>query len=142
MLYIRTDGNAEIGTGHVMRCLSIATTYQKSGGDCIFITADEQMKPLLDEQGFFIICLNSVWNDLDKETEKMEQLINKRKIEKLLIDSYFVTPEYLERLNKLTYLIYMNSAPVVRQLLCSLWQIISFLRLKPSKTDICLDVEI
>ena len=108
MLYIRADGNAEIGIGHIMRCLSIAKAHRKSGGDCTFITADTNMKPLLDEQGFSVICLDSKWDDLSQETEKMERLIEERKIEKLLVDSYFVTPDYLSRLHKLTYLIYMD----------------------------------
>lgn len=108
MLYIRADGNAEIGTGHIMRCLSIANEVRKSGGDCTFITADTQMKPLLDEQGFSFICLNSVWNNLDIETGKMERIIHERKIGRLLVDSYFVTPDYLERLHKRTYLIYID----------------------------------
>ena len=107
-LYIRTDGNAEIGTGHVMRCLSVAKAYSKSGGDCVFITADTKMKALIEEKGFPVTCLDSVWNDLDKETDKMEQLINERKIERLFIDSYFVTPDYLSRLNALTYLQYLD----------------------------------
>ena len=108
MLYIRTDGNAEIGTGHVMRCLSIASNVRKSGTDCIFITADEEMKPLINEQGFSVICLDSIWNDIDLETKIMEQLINEQGIKKLLIDSYFVTPDYLSKLNKITYVIYID----------------------------------
>ena len=108
MLYIRADGNSEIGTGHIMRCLSIAAAYRKSGGNCVFVTADERMKPLIDENGFSVICLYSIWNDLDREIEKMEQLIAERRIERLLVDSYFVTPDYLTRLHKLTYLIYMD----------------------------------
>lgn len=108
MLYIRTDGNAEIGTGHVMRCLSIAHMQRKLGRDCSFITADKTMQHLLEEQGFVVICLNSVWNDFNQETEKTAQLISDRKIEKLLIDSYFVTPDYLSRLRYLTYVIYMD----------------------------------
>jgi len=108
MIYIRTDGNAEIGTGHIMRCLSIAATVRRSGGECTFITADNNMKSQLDEQGFSVICLDSTWNNLDKETERMERLVSENKIERLLIDSYFVTSDYLTRLNKLTYVIYMD----------------------------------
>ena len=108
MLYIRADGNEEIGTGHIMRCLSIAAAHRKSNGDCVFLTADTKMKPLLDEQGFRVICIDSTWNDLDKETEKMEVLIRKHGIKKLLVDSYFIARDYLERLHKLTYLIYMD----------------------------------
>lgn len=33
----RTDASTQIGTGHVMRCLTIADALKKSGSDCIFI---------------------------------------------------------------------------------------------------------
>lgn len=108
MLYIRADGNAKIGAGHIMRCLSIAQAAREQGNECTFITADEQMKPLLEEQGFSVICLNSVWNDLERETEQMEELIHKESIQTLLIDSYFATPKYLERLHRLTHVACMD----------------------------------
>ena len=100
MLYIRADGNAEIGTGHVMRCLSIARAARSQGTQCVFIVADKNMAVLLDEQGFRYICLDSVWNDLNRETAQMERLIQKENIRLLLIDSYFVAPEYLSRLHQ------------------------------------------
>lgn len=108
MLYIRADGNAEIGTGHVMRCLAIAKAARSMGQNCTFITADEEMIPLLSEQDFPSICLHSVWNDLDRETPQMEALIRERNISCLLVDSYFVTPDYLSRLHRLTHVAYMD----------------------------------
>lgn len=107
-LYIRVDGNAEIGTGHVMRCLAIAHAVRKAGGDCTFIVADEKMRPLIAGQGFSCIVLDSVWSDLDWETGKMERLIREKGIRSLLVDSYFVTPDYLQRLHQLTHVTYID----------------------------------
>lgn len=108
MIYIRADGNAEIGTGHVMRCLSIACAARNKGISCMFIVADENMVSLLEKQGFRYICLNSVWNDLDRETDQMEVLIRRENIRLLLVDSYFVTPDYLSRLHQITHVAYMD----------------------------------
>ena len=107
-VYIRADGNVQIGTGHIMRCLSIAHAVRAKGVGIVFVTADENMKPLLDEQGFPVICLNSTWSDLDGEIEQMEELIKRDSIKTLLVDSYFATAKYLSHLHQLTYVACMD----------------------------------
>lgn len=63
---------------------------------------------MLEEAGMQSVCLNSVWNDLDQETDRMETLISQRKIQLLLIDSYFVTSDYLHRLHRRTHVLYID----------------------------------
>lgn len=46
-IYIRTDMNNQIATGHVMRCLAIADALQKNRIEVIFIVADESALELL-----------------------------------------------------------------------------------------------
>lgn len=36
-IVFRTDASVQIGTGHVMRCLTLADSMRESGADCIFI---------------------------------------------------------------------------------------------------------
>ncbi|WRS26725.1 UDP-2,4-diacetamido-2,4,6-trideoxy-beta-L-altropyranose hydrolase [Oscillospiraceae bacterium MB08-C2-2] len=108
MLYIRADGNAKIGTGHIMRCMSIAVAARRLGGDCTFITADREMEPLLTQRGFSVICLESAWDDLEQESEKMQALIRERGIKTLLVDSYFAAEAYLAHLKTLTCTAYMD----------------------------------
>ena len=50
-LYIRADMNAEISTGHVMRCLSIADAASGMGAKAVFICADDQPKELIESFG-------------------------------------------------------------------------------------------
>lgn len=106
--YIRADANSQIATGHVMRCMSIAEALERRRNyRCIFIMADHEGEALLKGK-YSVICLNSQWNRLDDETEKMEALIRDRGIERLLIDSYFVTEDYLKRINSLTKTFYID----------------------------------
>lgn len=39
-LIVRADADPEIGTGHVMRCLSLAQAWQDTGGEVVFAAAD------------------------------------------------------------------------------------------------------
>jgi len=39
-LLIRADANVAMGTGHVMRCISLAQAWQDSGGHCVFVMAE------------------------------------------------------------------------------------------------------
>lgn len=108
MLYIRADANEKIGTGHIMRCLSIAEEYRRQNGEVIFLTADECAGDLIEKKGFSYICLNSVWNNLERELDVMVGIIEEKRIPLLLVDSYFVTERYLSTLRKYTRIAYMD----------------------------------
>ena len=108
MRYFRVDGNAEIGTGHIMRCLSIARAFQNSGESVTFIVADLCCEEIIRKNNINIICLESTWNELDKEIEQISFTIVDEKIECLIIDSYFVTNQYLRALRKITKLVYID----------------------------------
>lgn len=98
MLYIRTDMNSVIATGHVMRCLAIADAAKSLGEDVTFILADAQAAELLGKHGYRTIIMNTQWDDMDSELPVIKQLIEKYEIKKILIDSYQVTENYLQNL--------------------------------------------
>ena len=108
MMYIRADANELIGTGHVMRCLSIAKEARKAGEDVTFIFADERTRQLVEQQGFSGICLHSVWNDLEQEIEGLTAVIKEHDIDVLLIDSYYVTEAYLCALRRCVQIAYID----------------------------------
>lgn len=108
MIYIRTDMNKIIATGHVMRCLAIANAARSCGEETTFILADEQAAQLLEERGYSSIILHTVWNDMESELPVLVQVIRENNISRLLVDSYQVTNYYLKSLCKLVKLIYLD----------------------------------
>src|SRR5439155_16852547 len=47
-ILVRADGDAEIGTGHVMRCLALAQAWSKGGGVACF--ASVKITPSLEQR--------------------------------------------------------------------------------------------
>lgn len=108
MIIIRADANEQIGTGHVMRCLSVAKAFALRGIEALFVTADEKGNALIEQNGFHSVCLNSVWTDLEAELPALQFVINKYQPSFLLIDSYFVTQNYFQVLSKLVKTAYID----------------------------------
>lgn len=108
MLYIRTDMNNVIATGHMMRCLSIADAASKFGQRTTFILADEQAVEFVRERGHETVVLHSKWDDMDAELDILQKLIEELGITAMLIDSYMVTRRYLSALSERIKTIYMD----------------------------------
>lgn len=108
MLYIRTDMNDIIATGHVMRCLAIADAAKAMGEDVTFLLADENAVELISDRGYETIVLNTLWNQMEEELEVLQKVIEKKGIDKLLVDSYQVTETYLRELKKLVNIAYID----------------------------------
>ena len=100
--------NQIIATGHVMRCLSIAEAAKDNSVNVTFILADAQARDLIQSKGYRTIVLNSIWNDLEKELPDLLDLVAKEGVETLLVDSYYVTENYLKALNYVTSVAYID----------------------------------
>ena len=108
MIYIRTDANEQIATGHVMRCLSIADAAIDMGEETTFIISDDRGLELIKSRGYRCIVMNTSWDDMDSEIEELSEIIRVNGIKKLLIDSYYVTYNYLSAINRLTNVYYID----------------------------------
>jgi len=105
---IRTDGNEIIGTGHVRRCQSIADTLLLRDFDCIFFVSDQRSAKLIDNKKFKIITLDSEYNNLFGECKRLKAEIVENQIELLILDTYFLTENYLKGLSVYTKLAYID----------------------------------
>lgn len=100
MLYIRADGNTDIGMGHVMRCLSVAEAADSKMQDIAFITADGGCRAMIEERGFDVIVLDTDYRDMTGELPVLAGLIHKGR-DIVLVDSYQAGDDYYLALGKL-----------------------------------------
>ena len=122
-IWIRTDGNDQIATGHLMRCLSIARACANLGKSVCFLVADAQSESLLRERlispsEFQIQCLHSDYQDMNHELPALRGIMQRshavaepspRKNNSwILVDSYYVTPSYLEALKEWGHVAYLD----------------------------------
>lgn len=105
MLYIRADGNAQIGMGHVMRCLSIAEAAadRDSRHPPVFITADGSCRSMIEDRGFRVIVLHTDFRDMMSELPQIAAVFQEEQDiagTVLLVDSYQVSCAYYLALRK------------------------------------------
>ncbi len=107
-IYIRADGNENIASGHIMRCLSIAGEITSLGGNVVFILADESPVALLKGKSIPYHILHSDWKNLETETDSLISYLQQEKAKIILVDSYSATREYLENLGKYVGVVYID----------------------------------
>ena len=107
-ILFRADGNASIGAGHIMRCLSIGEAARELGLECAYVTADPSFKKVIQDRGFSCMVMNTLYSDMDSEWAVLEPVLSKYQPDAVFIDSYYVTPDYLKRLRTYGKTIYLD----------------------------------
>lgn len=102
--FIRVDASVEIGTGHVMRCLTLAHRLKKDGHQVAFICrgAEGECITLIKQQGFVVytlpFCDGSLWNFVaeywDKDAYETIEILKQFNVEKLIIDHYSIDTKW------------------------------------------------
>lgn len=105
---IRADANEEIGMGHIMRCITIAKELRKLGRKVIFFTADHYGRGLLEQEGMEYRCLETSWKDMEGETDRLREELERADCGNLLVDSYHVTKKYFDKIRDLCKIIYID----------------------------------
>lgn len=137
VINIRTDGNAKIATGHLVRCLCIAQALEKLGRKVCFLVSDETSSKLIKDlcdtvfhDVIFsfktVILKNAVFDNLDLEIDELCHMLSENKLvinnnssydittvssvskSTILVDSYYVTEKYFKALNQVAKVAYMD----------------------------------
>lgn len=95
-LLIRADASPEMGTGHVMRCLSLAQGLQDSKGVAIFASADmpPYLMSFLRAEGVEVCKLESLAGSSDDALEVAE-IAKKQLADCVVVDGYSFGDSYL-----------------------------------------------
>lgn len=109
MFYIRADANASVSSGHIMRCIAVAECLEQKGHKVTFLVADAGSEELLVNSRKEYRILNSAWNNLDLEVDAMRAILQENSKPVLLIDSYYVTRNYVEQLQPYAFIFYLGS---------------------------------
>lgn len=101
--YFRADGNATIGAGHLMRCLTIADALQELPGlekeDICFLCADQASSAMAVSQGYRAVLFHTDYRNMEAELPLLTDLLQtENPVHKpvLLVDSYYITEWYLK----------------------------------------------
>ncbi len=108
MILIRADANEKTGSGHVMRCLSIASAFKAKGETVIFVAADNKSYDLVTSKGFDCEILDADFSDMDGELNKLTSIISLYNPSLFIVDSYFVTERYFAELGKNIKTVYID----------------------------------
>ncbi len=101
-IIIRADASVQIGTGHVMRCIALAQTWQQRGGDVTFLShcESEALRQRIIDEGFDFIPVEKFHPD----HSDLNQTLNVMKRHALcalrsapcwlVVDGYHFTQDY------------------------------------------------
>jgi len=100
-LLIRADASAEIGTGHVMRCLALAQAWQDQGGAVTFLMADSApaLEKRLQAEQMAVIHHPAPRGDKADSTYAIE-IAQSLKTDRIVVDGYYFGATYQHTLKE------------------------------------------
>ncbi|MEG2287916.1 MAG: UDP-2,4-diacetamido-2,4,6-trideoxy-beta-L-altropyranose hydrolase, partial [Ruthenibacterium sp.] len=114
MILLRADSGTTIGSGHVVRCLSLAAAMRTLGETCVFVCADRSAETLIQKSGFRVICMNTNWRSWDAELPEFLALVQKLQPAWVMADSYSVTAHWMQAVRRQTKLAYLDDVNAFR----------------------------
>jgi UDP-2,4-diacetamido-2,4,6-trideoxy-beta-L-altropyranose hydrolase len=94
-LVIRADSSVASGTGHVIRCLALAQSWQDQGGDVIFMMTQSTpaIEQSLSDEGMGLIHLSETPGS-NKDAEYLSQIARKNDADWIVVDGYQFDESY------------------------------------------------
>jgi UDP-2,4-diacetamido-2,4,6-trideoxy-beta-L-altropyranose hydrolase len=113
----RADASFQIGTGHVMRCLTFAEELRKSGAECIFVCRAHagNLNRTIADKGFAVRSLTSLNTDGHRSADPhsswlgvswredasdMLNILSETPVNWLIVDNYALDERWEEKISK------------------------------------------
>lgn len=119
-VYFRVDASTLIGSGHVMRCLTLAEKLQRQGATICFISREQKghLCDYIEKSGYEVLRLPSIQNNngnlrnnpysqwlgekLSVDAYQTKELLKDRKIDLLVVDHYAISEEWEKDLREIS----------------------------------------
>lgn len=116
IVLIRTDANPDIASGHLVRCITIAKAVLKQGGKVRFLISDDQSRQELlqrfqdvnSNSDVTITVLGTSYKNMEQELPVLKDMLSGHSRAVILVDSYYITPYYLQEVRKLAKVYYLD----------------------------------
>jgi spore coat polysaccharide biosynthesis predicted glycosyltransferase SpsG len=92
---LRADAGPERGTGHVMRCLTVAEALVQLGHDVLLLGVVESVPWLTD----YIRTTDVTHVSCGRDSLDLE-LLQELRIDRVVVDSYWIAPDLISRVNR------------------------------------------
>lgn len=95
MVYIRTDANKQVATGHIMRCITIANKLKTFNEDVVFIVKDDDTVKIIGEKFKYYRLPSNEITDIYNEIPFIREIVANDKNAKILLDLYIFDATYM-----------------------------------------------
>ena len=64
----RADASLAIGTGHIMRCLTLADALRERGAECVFLSRAHRanLHEVVEARGYSLLSLGGIYDEASK----------------------------------------------------------------------------
>ncbi len=105
MVVFRVDANSMIGKGHMMRCISIATSIKMMGGKVLFVTRDDSDTEILDSKFMEYRTVTSAKLCSEESTKELKDILKEVGAKVCVVDSYDVSNDFFKAIKEVSKVI-------------------------------------